>query len=150
MGIHYKFNRGEIRRDDVHQVKKHHTQFTEIERVVLEHLLKAIAHGKVSISDHALNRLKTVSKVQVYDALWTGRVIEANVTRGEFRLLVRGSRTISIYDQGIKKFANICAVVDVKSGRVITIFLNESGDNHSSIDMSRYDATLDIMAYARV
>lgn len=41
-------------------------------------------------------------------------------------------------------FSNLCLVMDIDTGDIITMYWNRVSDNHSTINMERYDQTLNI------
>lgn len=46
-------------------------------------------------------------------------------------------------------FANLCIVIDIDTGRIVTAYWNKVSDSHGSINFSRYDETLQILKHKK-
>lgn len=74
----------------------------------------------------------------IIEAIEYGSLVEYHQRNGHSRLLFRSETPLHNWVP--------CVVVEISSERIITIFWNHVKDNHRTIDMSRYNEDLDIIA----
>jgi hypothetical protein len=74
----------------------------------------------------------------IIEAIEYGSLVEYHCRNGYSRLLFRSETPIHNWVP--------CVVVEIATERIITIFWNHVKDNHRTIDMSRYNEDLDIIA----
>lgn len=88
----------------------------------------------------------TFSTEIIQRVLNTGDIIEYNETRQKYRksrrILLRDSHDTyeTNTNDGVTE-SNLCIVVDIDSGDVITAYWNAADDNHKNINMRRYEHT---------
>ena len=88
----------------------------------------------------------TFSPEIIQRVLSTGDIIEYNETQQKYRksrrILLRNSHdTYKINTNVGVTESNLCVVVDIDSGDVITAYWNAANDNHKNINMRRYERT---------
>jgi hypothetical protein len=137
-----------IKKETKNQTKKHYSHFSDTEFHVLSAFINGIADSKVKILNHARNHIPFLNQSIVNQTLDNCQIIEFNVTNNSPRILVRSKKQLNIIVDGNLELAHVCIVIDIKKLEVITSYLNCSFDNHSSLNLDRYDATLDILKYA--
>lgn len=101
-----------------------------------EHLIIQIKKGKVVFEATAV--------VEILKGHYN--LIEYNYKphTGERRCLLRGTKSKVIEENGRKVPSNLCLVVDVDSGKLVTAWWNAVNDNHRNVNMNRYDETLEV------
>lgn len=141
------FQKGLIKRTEG-QCKKHYSQLTQDEYSVLRNKL-ANVHQQwlrkgVTLSYHLQEKMMlnetTFNLDEGMKCIMFGQIIEYNTTDTDKRVLLRSTQTIS--HEG--KLVNQCIVVSLKTFRVVTSFLNYAEDNHTTINLDRYDETLEV------
>ena len=96
------------------------------------------------LGNHAKDRLfqKQITKEQVYDVLKFGHIIEFHYLDGSNRILVRGNNN--------ELGNNVCVVIDIIKGRIVTVYKNNNAnDNHKTLNRSQYIRNLDILSLAK-
>ena len=94
---------------------------------------------RISFIDHSMDRLyqKWIFEDEVIDTIQKGDIVELHIVNNSPRLLIRKHRTNQAKD--------ICVVLDVLSGKVITAYTNDSNDNHSTLREELYNDNLDVI-----
>lgn len=97
------------------------------------------------LSDHLRKKKNlTFSDEIVQHVIDAGSIIEYNETpiksRKSRRVLLRDSRDKHkvITNLGLTE-SNLCVVIDIDCGDVVTAFWNDANDNHKTIDMRQYE-----------
>ena len=96
------------------------------------------------LTNHLYKKLYTNQLVMPKDQLQAilldnqYKVIEANVTNGHLRYLLRGTQSFTCCLSGYVQKVNLCIVVETSSKYIITAYLNACNDNHQSLNASRY------------
>ena len=147
--VAYKFERKV--KESVAQTKKHWSQFSDTERILLECCVNNLSNNYITVSEHAKTHIPFFNHHFAKDVLNSCDIIEFNVTQRQdiqCRVLVRSKKTFPIKENGCTKQGNICMVVELKTCRVISTYANYADDTHSSINMSRYDGELNILKFA--
>lgn len=142
------FQKGSIKKT-VGQRKKHHTQLTNEDYKVLRNKLAIVRQQwlrkGITLSYHLQDKMMkgetTFSLEEAMKCIMLGQIIEYNTTDTDKRVLLRSTQTIS--HEG--KLVNQCIVVSLKTLRVVTSFLNYADDNHSTINLDRYDENLEVI-----
>lgn len=130
------------------QIKKHISQMTAQESTILHTLISNLDSHEMRITNHAKNHISFINRSIVSQTLQAFDVIEFNVTNNKPRVLIRSRKQLNIVtERGMDK-ANICLVISIEENSVITAYVNCTNDNHKSIDMSRYDESINIIKYA--
>lgn len=140
-----EINRGLVRTTK-NQRKKHFTQFTSKELNMLESRLKELDFNVIVGSVHLREKKAITYNVEdVKKVIEKHQIIEYNLTKKakgySKRVLLKGKNVI-ITDQGNM---NLCIVVDLKTGEIVTAYYNRVGDNHGTTNWSRYDSSLKIL-----
>lgn len=140
------------------QRKKHVSQMSKDELTFLNHRLDEIRYVKKSY--HLLDR-KDTGKIpeRIFKDILRNpsrrTIVEYNETtrngRVSKRILVRDARPYRIrfyqsHDIEAEGYANLCFVIDYETGRIITAYYNYDKDDHITLDMSRYDETLEVIS----
>lgn len=141
------FQTGLIKRTEG-QRKKHYSQLTQDEYKVLRNKLANVRQQwlrkGVTLSYHLQEKMMLNETIFSLDeamkCIMFGQIIEYNTTDTDKRVLLRSTQTIS--HEG--KLFNQCIVVSLKTFSVVTSFLNYTDDNHTSINLARYDKTLEV------
>lgn len=130
------------------QIKKHECQMTEAEKLILSTLVSSLDAYSLSITSHARNHISFLNKSIVSQTLQSFDVIEFNITNNKPRVLIRSRKQLNIITERGMDRANICLVIGIEDNMVITGYINCTNDNHKTLDMSRYDESIDIIKYA--
>ena len=153
----YQLEIGKVKRT-FNQRKKHFSQMSEEEKEYLVKKILEIDYSKIRLSSHLLSKGTNCSKKQIINILEKKNlkdlIIEYNETfkYGELeeRVLIRNNDISKIQfqknnDAAFWEFANLCFVIRLNDGKIITAYWNISKDNHDSIDWKRYDSSLIIV-----
>lgn len=149
MVIEYKFEK--VVKKTEGQIKKHITQFTSKEEKILRFAIDSMPKQMIKVFNHSKNHLNILSRNLVEQVLENYEIIEFNVIEKcyiERRVLIRSKKVLTINDNGISKKANICIVLEISTGNVITAYINCKDDKHDNINMKRYTADMDVVKYA--
>lgn len=148
-----KYHKGVIKKTE-NQRKKHVKQMTRKEQWYLREQIKNLPN--IKFTKHALNNDVDVTIEQIKNTIKEyNYIIEYNETTDTYgeidrRVLVRSSRVYKvdfhkIDGSVIKGNANLCFVISIDTGNIITTYYNFINDEHKTIDMRRYDKTLKII-----
>ena len=148
-----KYHKGVIKKTE-NQRKKHVKQMTRKEQWYLREQIKNLPN--IKFTKHALNNNVDVTIEQIKNTIKEyNYIIEYNETTDTYgkidrRVLVRSSRVYKvdfhkIDGSVIKGNANLCFVISIDTGDIITTYYNFINDEHKTIDMRRYDKTLKII-----
>lgn len=148
-----KYHKGVIKKTK-NQRKKHVKQMTRKEQWYLREQIKNLPN--IRFTKHALNNDVDVTMKQIKNTIKEyNYIIEYNETTDTYgkidrRVLVRSSRVYKvdfhkIDGSVIKGNANLCFVISIDTGDIITTYYNFINDEHKTIDMRRYDKTLKII-----
>lgn len=93
----------------------------------------------ITFIEHSMDRLyqKYIYEDEVIETIKHGTIIELHIVNNSPRLLFRKQRSNQAKD--------ICVVMDVLSGKVVTAFTNDSNDNHSTLREEIYNDELDVI-----
>lgn len=148
-----KFKVGYVKRTQG-QKKKHISQMTSQEVDVIHEGIDNLS--KLYASQHVIRKIKNDGLwftsdmvVEVLTNFSAENIIEYNVSQfyGKLdrRVLLRSSESYPVLIDGKGKVdCNLCFVLSLDRGALVTVYWNEAGDNHSNIDMNRYDETLTV------
>jgi hypothetical protein len=105
--------------------KKHYTQISQEEKTLLWGRLIKISpvftkHAITRCQEKGINPILINCKV---------KIIEYNIHHGDKRVLLRQKN-------------GLCYSVSLLTGQIITIYFNDPGDNHSTINWHEYNAKL--------
>ena len=133
------------------QIKKHVSQMTQHEILFLERRIQLIS-GSYSIANHFLETGRLIDIMTVEQLLNSPNlqdcIIEYSKLGNCKRVLLRStfSSNITLKKNGVNYLAeaNLCLVINIYTGHIVTGYWNEVEDNHNSVNMSRYDSALKI------
>lgn len=145
-----KIQRGRVKTTQ-NQIKKHITQMTPHETAFIAKRLKKVYsnykwHPHFSDSSRLFNMM-TIERLLLSPNI-TDCIIEYNQRGDDRRVLLRStfSSNVTLEKDG-KRFeadANLCIVIDIYTGVIITAYWNEVTDHHDTVNMNRYTADLRI------
>lgn len=146
-------NKGFVKKTN-NQRKKHFSQFSKGEFVYLENKIKKLDLKQIKSSRH-LNLKSSISYKKddiiavLSDEDIKNRIIEFNITpsKGSIdrRVLLRSKEEYDVLINNNIKKCNLCFVISIITGDLITVYYNESNDSHDTIDWRRYDNDLQII-----
>lgn len=148
-----KYNKGVIKKTE-NQVKKHIKQMNKFELRYLRNKVENLPN--IYFTNHALTNGVDVTIEQIKNAInGYNFIIEYNETinqngKVDRRVLMRSSTIYNVDfhktdGSVIKGNANLCFVISIDTGYIITTYYNFINDEHKTIDMRRYDKTLKII-----
>ena len=148
-----KYHKGVIKKTE-NQRKKHVKQMTRKEQWYLREQIKNLPN--IKFTKHALNNNVDVTIEQIKNTIKEyNYIVEYNETTDTYgkidrRVFVRSSRVYKVNfhkidGSVIKGNANLCFVISIDTGNIITTYYNFINDEHKTIDMRRYDKTLKII-----
>lgn len=138
------------------QVKKHYTQMTAQETNFLQAKIQCIK-SCLRISSHLKDKANGITDGSIYKVLNSGNfeIIEYNEAQKiditDHRILIRDNQSYltDFYNfmEGVtrKELCNICAVISLDTGLIVTAYFNRRNDNHRTIDQNRYNRNLQIV-----
>ena len=111
----------------------------EVFYIYNNHILK-MRKQDFKFKKHSMDRVKQkhITKREVIQATMNGKPIEFHIVDNSPRVLFRWQRPNQTWD--------ICAVVDILTGEVITAFLNHTNDKHSTLHEEIYNTELDVIS----
>lgn len=147
-----RINKGEVK-ETREQVKKHVSQMTKDEVNFLVNRLRDLDISKLQISYHLQQKFIDKDENLLVNSLLredlADLVVEYNETEQKYgtdrRVLIRLPEEILVDLGYFSRYCNLCIVYSFVKNKVITAYYNKVGDNHSTIDMSRYDKNLKII-----
>ena len=116
--------------------RKHVSQMNESERIAVETYAHSLPHYDWKRNAHITDRMaqKRISDAEITLALRKGHIVEVHANNyPEIRYIVRheiGSRAI--------------CVCSSTRGNVITVWTNNTGDKHNTLDASQYQWNVDL------
>lgn len=111
--------------------KKHYTQMTNKE---IEYIRSLIDDKKIHrFTKHMINKknMRNIKEKDILRVFSNYEIIEFHKKRKDCRALIRGN---VVCDK-----RNICISVNLHTGDIITVYSNDSKDNHKTIDMDNYN-----------
>ena len=117
--------------------RKHYSQMVNYELALVAKKVKDCPFEDWRVSGHLMERMidKGINPLEIAEAIMSFSVIEYKLYHeGEERVLIRGTTSHQGYQ--------VCVVLGVTKRMVVTAWKNHIKDNHSTIDMSEYDAHL--------
>ena len=149
-----KFKQGEIKVTQG-QRKKHVSQMSDYELRRLCRRIKGIK--RLNASWHLSQKMKkkeiSFTYEMIYDVLKNihkSHIIEYNLSmfneQEESRVLLRTHKSYPVQIDGKGQvYCNLCFVIALNTGRIVTAYWNDAKDNHKSINLNRYDEKLEII-----
>ena len=92
----------------------------------------------IQFAKHSMDRVrqKHITKSEILETVASGKCIEFHIKGDSPRVLLRKQRWNQSYD--------ICCVLDVLTGTIVTAYTNHSNDEHDTLHTEIYDEDLDI------
>ena len=92
----------------------------------------------IQFAKHSMDRVrqKNITKSEVLETVASGRCIEFHIKGDSPRVLLRKQRWNQTYD--------ICVVIDILTGTVVTAYTNHTNDSHDTLHTEIYDEDLDV------
>ena len=144
-------NKGKVSKTEG-QIKKHYSQMTLKEKEFLKSKLNNLKREKLIVSDHLqrkfigydLSEVKNLPFKTELDMIieYNERPMNSYMDR---RILVRSKKIYDVRIGNKIEKCNLCVVYSIITNSIITIYWNKSNDNHTSINMNRYDKNLKII-----
>ena len=97
----------------------------------------------IKFAKHSMDRVrqKHITKSEVLDTVASGKCIEFHIKGESPRVLLRKQRWNQTYD--------ICVVIDILTGTVVTAYTNHTNDEHDTLHTEIYDEDLDVNSIMR-
>ena len=102
--------------------------------------INSIRKAKLTFQDHSRDRLKQkdINDREIIRTVRKGVPIELHIVDNSPRVLFRLQRPNQTVD--------ICVVVDILDGTIVTAFTNHTNDKHSTLREEIYNPELDVIA----
>lgn len=137
---------GEVKKT-ANQRKKHYTQFTKREKMILANAINRISVNQLWSSTHLKEKdAVTYSYMDIKNVLSNNNIIEYNITKKgsnyyDKRVVLRGVKAVETN----KGAMNLCVVISLKNKAIVTVYYCSSiKETHIKIDMDRYNKNLKI------
>lgn len=145
-----KIQRGLVK-ETTNQVKKHISQMTDEETTFIAKRIKMV-YSRYKWHPHFLKSSRLFNMMTVERLLVSPNIkdciIEYNQRENDKRVLLRStfSSNVALEKDGImvQADANLCIVIDIYTGVIVTAYWNEVDDHHGNVNMKRYTADLKI------
>lgn len=118
---------------------KHVTQMDSSEKNKCFSKVKRWKLGKWEVTGHTLSRImeKEIELVHLAYCLMDFHIIEyKQMKSGNERIVIRSNMSFDGF--------NVCIVLDVTKGVMVTAWKNRVSDTHRTLDLSKYDAFLTV------
>lgn len=142
----YSINKSEVK-ETFGQIKKHISQLSQSDIKAIKSKLNKININNIKLSQHANQHIKLDYKdikrcFSAYD------IIEFNITyrfeNPTYRVLIRSKESIpTVVDNKLIK-TQVCIVYDLTKNIVVSLYLNDSKDNHETLNLDRYNTNMTI------
>ena len=129
-----------MKREAWRDIRKLGKDLTSKEFTFMKDLLYInIEHGRFTMPTHLHERLrqKYITMDDVINTIDRGEIIEIHIIDYSFRVLLR------LQKEGTCK--DVCVVVELCNGVVVTAFTNQSSDKHDTLKLELYDDSLDVI-----
>ena len=132
------------------QIKKHVSQLTPNELSLLQIIVSNLQSQQLYLSKHAYSHIPNLTLDEVYYTLSDCSIIEFNITNGDSpRLLVRANNPTHCHiKNGVEIDYDLCCVIDLSTHVVVSCWLNQSIDTHSTLMYDRYDSSINVVEIA--
>lgn len=104
--------------------------------IIRQHLDEV--QNKLRMIDHSKERSRTkhISKREIMECIKQGQLIEFHQVNKQCRVLLRNKT-----NKG-----DVCVVVDILNGNIITAYKNHQNDNHSTLREENYNSKLNVVS----
>ena len=103
-------------------------------------MLWALNDSKIEFSKHCFDRIRQrytlPSKDSIFETIRHGKIIEFHVVGYSPRVLIRKQ----LHNQS----RDLCVVLDINVGKVLTVFFNDSSDTHKTLHEELYNNELNV------
>lgn len=149
-----KFKRGQVKETPM-QFKKHVSQMNKKDVFTLCERIKTIPN--LFLSQHVMRKVESddlsFQPIAIVEALKNASrssIVEYNVVPSatghmDHRVLMRTEREFIASVNGEDVACNLCFVLSLDTGRIVTVYWNEAKDAHSTVDMGRYMQGLQVV-----
>lgn len=149
-----KFKKGQVKTTPM-QFKKHASQMSKSDIDTLTKRVQSIPD--LFLSNHVVRKVKDdnlcfqpIAIVEALKQVNGESIIEYNVVPSptgqmDHRVLVRTQREFVTTVDGQDVACNLCFVLSLDTGRIVTVYWNEAKDAHSNVDMARYTRGLKVV-----
>lgn len=122
-----------------HEERKLLRDMDLMEVIAIRQCLHNVSH-KLSIGEHTVIRSKQkyISEKEIMECIQKGYLVEFHQVKKQCRVLLRLRRKNTTDD--------VCVVVDILSGRIITAYTNNTNDKHSTLREEKYNSELNVIA----
>ena len=119
----------------IQECRKHYLQFKNSEK---DTLTKLISNNTYVMSPHATIRQthKVILNREIRDTLKDYKIVEYHYKYGDNRVLIRSNKSY--------KHTNLCLVLSLNRGEIITVYDNSEDDRHETLDLKNYNRDIDI------
>ena len=95
---------------------------------------------KIKINSHSQYREKQryITDEEIMECIKKGMIIEFHQVKNQCRVLLRHRRPTTTDD--------VCVVVNILSGKVLTAYTNKTYDKHSTLREENYNSDLNVLA----
>ena len=95
---------------------------------------------KVKINSHSQYRGKQrhITNEEIMECIKKGMIVEFHQVKNQCRVLLRSRRSTTTDD--------VCVVVNILSGKVLTAYTNKTYDKHSTLREENYNSDLNVLA----
>lgn len=117
------------------ECRKHYSQFSNNEEKTLK---KLISEKEYILTDYSIMRKthRVILNREIRDTLKDYKIIEYHYKFGDNRVLIRSNKSYNHY--------NICLVLSLNEGKIITVYDNYDNDKHYTLNITNYNGNLDI------
>lgn len=117
-------------------MKKHISAFTPAEKTMVISRLQAVK--SLEKCQHCIDRMdeKRISSDEMMRVFSQFDIIEYHQKNNSHRILIRGKTN--------ERGRNICLVVDIYTGSIVTTYANRFDDHHSTLRHEEYDWNVDL------
>lgn len=110
-----------------------------MEVIAIRQCLQNVSH-KLRIDEHTIIRGKQryITNEEIFECIKKGYIVELHQVKKQCRVLLRYRRKNTTDD--------ICVVVDILNGRIITAYTNNTNDKHATLREENYNSELNVIA----
>lgn len=120
------------------EYRKHVSQMSNEEKELIEFKIANLNGFNPTKYCKSKMEERNITTEDIYNAILVGEPVEYHKKGNESRILFR-----SILN---KQKKNICCVVRLSDGKVITCYKNDFNDEHDTLNYSLYDESIDIIS----
>lgn len=125
-------------------MKKHKSQMTAKELDLLADAVEEVDIASVNITKYTYRRFKErmdgLGMIHLAEIFIEHEIVEFNTNSGDRRVLLRGTKDLKTS----KGSFNACLVYSLRSNNIVTAWLNDSEDHHSTLRIDEYNENLKI------